>query len=164
MAVSGERLDALESISWPSRIQRGIESEQRFAKWLADRGFQVCHLEHEGHNPDLYTPEMDTYWQVKDGLRSGGQSMVIAEAASIDRAFEMEREGRHIAIVWEMPGGSWKGQTPSELHIRGEISEDSRRHGSGTPAYKILKGNLILADDLILKIENSKIEQLRLPW
>jgi hypothetical protein len=164
MAVLGQRFDALENNTFEARIARGLATERRFEEWLARRGFRVRHIPHQGHEPDLYTPEIDTRWQVKDGLRSAGYGTVIGEVASIDYAMDLQREGKNVAVVWEMPGGEWRGQLPLELHIRGTINDDSRRHGSGTPGYKILKGNLIEPNEIVQLIEAANARQLGLPW
>jgi hypothetical protein len=148
-----------EWFPWSERKRRGEECEQRFVTYLSNTyNLHVMqtsqHLYKPAdkltrHAPDMFIVERQAFVQIKDGLRSSQWPTVIAEIDSIEACRQFYRMNNRVWVVWEFPDGSWQGNDVQNLRIVNEISDESRRRGSGTRAYKIRKTSLKPIDELV---------------
>jgi len=159
MAISNERLDDLESSTWEQRIGRGKECENNFAGYLLkqhglhaiEQSPMIRDTEEVRHFLDIGILELpNTYWQVADGRRSHlHDGNVIKEQASYRGAVLAAKNGRQVYIVWEMPDGRFRGNRVDNLEVIGQLSKESRSHGSGTRGYVFIASCLVDLDELL---------------
>ena len=155
MAISEQRLTDLESGSWEQRIGRGTDTEEHLKQTVQTLGKRIVGIVHEKHFPDLLMPDDNILVQVADGRRSGPHPNVIKEEPSLDACVAEEQRGNRVLCVWRMSDDTYWGNVPSKLSIAGSISEESRGHGSGTPAYKIRKSSLVPLGELFTHSPHS---------
>ena len=101
----------------------------------------VCFGEKHGNQKNAIEKSM--FIQVKDARHSEKWPDVIVEKKSFDACAYLSKYTPNVAIVWEFPSGDWIGEKFMNIFPLGEISDDARKHGSGTPAYKISKSSLV---------------------
>ena len=137
--------------TFAKRIEIGRECEARFRSYCESIDLTIIettqHLadqvkEHARHFPDFYIIERSMFIQVKDASHSEKWPDVIVEKKSFDACAYLAKYTPNVAIVWEFPSGDWMGEKFTAISPSGEISDDARTHGSGTPAYKIRKSSL----------------------
>lgn len=142
----------------------GRQSEDSFTNLMREHGYTTCYLSQHrdnpqnslaSHFPDIFVVELATFFQVKNGKKSGKWPSVIAQKKSYDAATETSEHGSVVWMVWEMPDNNFKGNNVNMLSPGGEISEEARQHGSGTSAYKFLKSQLI-SIDVLLRAQHGK--------
>jgi len=152
-----------KQFDWTERIGRGKETEERFVTHLQETyGLHVMQTSQHlykptdkmtRHSPDMFVMERAVFVQVKEGRESGQYSNVIAETDSIDACKKLFDMGSRVWAVWEYPDGSWHGNDIQHIRIVGTISDQARKNGSGTPAYKISKASLKTLESLIAEHE-----------
>ena len=160
MVISITRFDDLETLkseTWVERQARGTEVELHFDRQMRIRNYHLVnqaplHREtlEERHYPDLVAVELPgILWQIKDGRRSGKWETVIAEDASINGCRNAINNGATAIAMWEMPDGKFYGDYINRLIPMGPISLDARNNGSGTPATKYYKRELLSLDEIL---------------
>lgn len=133
-----------------NRIGLGMNSEEKFKRYIEDKGLIITNTSQhrdnpnnvvQRHFPDFYIAQWNMFVQVKNGIHSGPYPHVIAQKESVDACWELLEGNKKINIwfVWEMPDGLFKGNKLENLIFCDEIHE---RNGSGTRGYKILKSCL----------------------
>jgi len=141
-------------MSFDERISVGRESEVRFRRYAESMGFSVIETsqhrdnpknDNTRHFPDFFVLELSAFVQVKNGKNSAEYKNVIIEKVSYDAALYLSRWAR-VVLMWEFPNGDWMGATIHRINPCGEISDDARKNGSGTPAIKVDKSILVKFD------------------
>lgn len=133
------------------RLAIGKESESAFEKFCHSKNLNVVFVStHRDkpkasvvrHFPDYFVVDWAAFVQIKNGKESGKWSTVIAQKESIDTCNKIHGFGSKVIVAWEMPDGSFHGNYIEKLDIVAKISEDARKNGSGTAAYRINKTSL----------------------
>jgi hypothetical protein len=163
-------LEKLKSETWSERIERGTDVEHHFDVTMRKLGLHLINqiplhreTKEERHWPDLAAVELPgILWQVKDGRRSKNWDTMIAEDDSINGCRNAIQNGIKVIIVWEMSDGHFKGDHVENLYSKGAISDDARKHGSGTKATRYWKYSLHPLNRLLIDLDfNVQEEFLR---
>lgn len=95
------------------------------------------------HFPDFFVIEWNVFVQVKSALDSEDWPDVLAEKKSYEVCKMLYEFGLSVKMVWEFPDHTWRGQFIENINPKTQlISDEARKHGSGTPALKIPKSQL----------------------
>lgn len=155
--------------TWLERKSEGGSVEELFDFWAQDHDLTVLHLSQHRreskdktirHAPDFLVKEWGALVQVKSANRCIElPDTVIGEKDSIDVARDFSRDGWKVLVVWYFQNGvhegSFRGNYAESLDTFALISNESRRKGSGTPAYRIKLESLCDLEDFFILFQSQ---------